>query len=72
MHKNGRTLLTYLSRGVIIQPQLNRLDRGAVNISIDRQGLAAAGYEREYRRSLRKVPDFLMLGRRRISAGLSQ
>ena len=64
-------VLTYVPKGGNIQPQLNRLDRGAVNNSIGWQGLASVGQEREYRRSLRKVPGFLMLVRQRTSAGLS-
>ena len=41
-------------------------------MSIRKQGQAAACEERDDRRSCRSLPVFLPLGRRRISAGLSQ
>lgn len=41
-------------------------------MSTFRQGRAAAGTERELRRSFRELLDPLLLGRQRISAGLSQ
>ena len=52
--------------------KLNRLDRGAGSISTLRQGQAAAGGERGYRRSSGKLPGGPVLGRQRTSAGLSQ
>ena len=55
-----------------IQPKLNRSDRGAGFISTLRQGQAAAGRERENRRSCERLPGLLPLGRRKTSAGLSQ
>ena len=64
--------MTGVERSDRMQPKLNRLDRGAGFISTLRQGQAAAGWERENRRSRENLPGLSPLGRRRTSAGLSQ
>ena len=57
---------------MIAYGQIESLDRGAGRISTPWQGRVAAMGERAHRRSGKKSPGFLLLGRQRISAGLSQ